>query len=133
MNSFRSYRTARLALFLHGSVTALILNLLLGQTYILDLYRGMNLKLPTITKCLLYLEPLFSIPGAWIALSLLWAAYLSKVGRRPSVSDQALSLPSDDTPLVETFLTSHIVLCSLSMVVGMGMTLPLYQLIGCLC
>lgn len=133
MSRTGSYKLASLALYVHGITTALLLELLLGRTYVTDLFRGMNLKLPALTKMLLHVQPLFVVPGTWVALSVLWVGYLSRRAQRPSLSDRSLSLPADDSSTVETFLVSHVVLCCLLMVVGMGCILPFYQLIGCLC
>lgn len=133
MSRSAPYRFARLALYVHGITTALLLELLLGQSYVTDLFRGMNLKLPALTKMLLYVQPLFVVPGVWVAISVLWVGYLSRRAARPSLSNRSLSLPADDSSMVENFLVSHVVLCCPLMVVGMGCILPFYQLIGCLC
>lgn len=131
---FGPYSLACLALFIHGCATALLLEVLLGQGYVVDLYKGMNLKLPTATKMVINLSPLFSIPGTWMALSACWALFLVRLHRaqlRAAASPQSES--GDAPPHLDLLLASHIVLCCLLIAVAVGLVIPIYQLTGCLC
>lgn len=125
-------RFASFALFVHGCLTALILEAVLYQSHLPDLFKGMNLKLPMPTKVIVFISPLFSVPGIWLALSACWALLLVRLHRCElrAHAERSENLPQSS---IDRLLACHVALCCVLLGVALSVVLPLYQLIGCLC